>query len=1099
MGATSTAKAAETTRVTQKAEDQALYEREHAPRAPAEVMLFGTAARSDPRTPPKDMSRVLRRLDAGQRAAFLLQCQRRYGNTYVQRVASGRAVTHPAPLQRGTNARERPAARLDRSEAPAGLDDREVSNAPSLPIHTRESASAGAPVIRRDVLSDLGDAISDVAGDAAGKVSDVTGDAVDAVSDVASDAVDAVSGVINGVIGKLVAAVDAVVGQITGAWNSLKTSVTSAVDTAIQGATAFIGGIGSLFGAVASAISAVDGDALGQAWASITGTADSALKGVRTIVAGVTGAVDGYWGGLKRTAETLMSGIRSQADGLINRLPGPAQGPARSLWQPIATRMEGAWRSIESGWTSFRDLALKQVSGIVLKVEGVVTSIKNSVVTTIVDTLKQLKGIFNFIKQAIADPGALVQPVVQEITNRLQGLPDKAKSDAQAGVQGQSASGPGTTAMPAATAGAPAAAGGLIQRSHAPSIQRDPAPAGQPRSTLGFGRVLSGCWDFITDKLAGLWAKLGQTITEMVLSMVWPPATWAGLKQDWNEMTTALSTRAKRIEGIRTDSWDGFWEDLRRWLSNIADFPLIVWRAVNAMLGRLSVYIGLAIILGGAIAGAIAAGTGGAIFGSVVPAAGTAAGGGMGIMAGAWAGAVAGYGVAETVGLVLLVSFVAGEQVSISKALNDLLWVPQSEDEQKEDFNQATDSVIAVATAALLMLIAFIGVALAKRVWGLVRNIQGRFRPTPVDVDPAAPKPVDPSAPKPDVDPAAPKSKIVTEGPTKDGKGTIKVLEDGRVIVCRSCEDLRIKYSDELNAKTEDGTTLTDDAKRLNEKVNEVDGIKDPKEKQAAIETVEDELAKKRQARRAGETVEVKMQELKKLRETTSGAIDRIDPQPPKGSKSTVTEAEVKLTEGRKELRDAQRAAADSKAAGKADAAELEAKAAELERRLNELDKAIGKAKSEHRDMQPEWEAAEKEALDIEGDAGLQDPALIDGARDRLDNVRTRAEIAEKQVRDAMAEPPAPKEIDINGQKLKSSYGPEAEKWLADHPTYVDKFNRAMEKGTVAPKGQSGIVPSELGPPYKYKLKILGEGGNYRIHGRVEGDRIIWDKVMDHD
>jgi hypothetical protein len=47
------------------------------------------------------------------------------------------------------------------------------------------------------------------------------------------------------------------------------------------------------------------------------------------------------------------------------------------------------------------------------------------------------------------------------------------------------------------------------------------------------------------------------------------------LQEDWGNMTKELSTRASRFEAIRTDSWDGFWEDLRRFLSNLVDFPLI--------------------------------------------------------------------------------------------------------------------------------------------------------------------------------------------------------------------------------------------------------------------------------------------------------------------------------------------------------------------------------------------------------------------------------------------------------------------------------------------------------------------------------------------
>ena len=260
---------------------------------------------------------------------------------------------------------------------------------------------------------------------------------------------------------------------------------------------------------------------------------------------------------------------------------------------------------------------------------------------------------------------------------------------------------------------------------------------------------------------------------------------------------------------------------------------------------------------------------------------------------------------------------------------------------------------------------------------------------------------------------------------------------------------------------------------------------------------MEDDLAKKRVANRTGETIEVKVKEPAKLREATGEAVDRIDPSPPtKGTKNAITEGEAKLAEGRKNLKTAQKEAAEAK--GKPEAADLEKKAADLEKKLDLAEKEIGKAKSEHRDLQAEWKAAEEEARLIEGDITLHDRSVIDAARDRLDHVRTRAKLAEKKVQDALAEPEAPKQIDIGGQKLESSYGEEAQKWLDEHPNYVDKFNKAQEKGLVGPKGESGIVRSEL-PDYDFKLKILGEGGNYRIHGKKVGDKIVWDKVMDHD
>ena len=586
------------------------------------------------------------------------------------------------------------------------------------------------PAIQRDVLDDVGDAVSSVAG----TVSDVASDAVDVVSDVASgaankvsdlvsDAADAVTGVVDTLIGKLRGAFDSALGQINAAWARVKTGVTEAIDGALGKVGRFLGGIAAFFGPLAVALSSLNAGSLRAAWAAITRTADAALAGVRNLVAMATMSINTLWSGLKGFATGLIAGFQRQANGLIAGLPGPAQGPARGLWTKIEGKLTGAWRAIESVWISIRASALKRANQVVATVVEVVKRIKTSVIASIIATLEQLQGLFTFVRKVMANPDIVIDPLVKEIVRRLQPLPDKAQTYIESKVPAQAGRGPG--AAPAAS-------------SMQGTIQRDAASVVDPRSTLGVGEVISGCWDAIVDKLKGLWAKLGETVKKMVLSLVWPPATIEALKEDWTHMTGELDVRAKRWESIRTDSAGAFFEDLGRYLSNLADYVLIVWRGINAILGHLSVYIGLAIVLGGVVIGGISGATGGAIFGSIVPVAGTGAGGLAGFGAGLLAGASAGYAAAETVGLIMLASFVIAEEISIFKALGDLLGLPQTKSEQEEDFNQIADSTIAILTALLLMGIAFIGSALARRVWALIKGIYFRIRP---------PKPKVPDAP----------------------------------------------------------------------------------------------------------------------------------------------------------------------------------------------------------------------------------------------------------------------------------------------------------------------------------------------------------------
>jgi hypothetical protein len=449
--------------------------------------------------------------------------------------------------------------------------------------------------------------------------------------------------------------------------------------------------------------------------------------------------LDGQWNNVKAFADGLLGNLRDQADGIIGELPGPVQGAARSIWTKIEATAKGTWTTIEKGWTTARTWAIDKLNQLIAKVEGIVTSVDKSVITPLIETLTNIAQIFKVIKQAIDDPEGFIAPLVHAVTGMLQDLPGKARSEAEKQIN---AAAKGGAAAPTASAGPVAAP--PVQR----TIQRDAAKPGNPRSTLGVGTILSATWGALGDKVTKLWGGLGGTVKEMLLSMVYPPATWAALKQDWADMVKELSTRATRFERIRTDSFEGFWEDLRRFVSNLLDFPLIIWRAAYAMLGRLSVYIGLALVIGMAIGGAFSGGAGGAVAGGAAGGgAGAAPGGAGGSLGGALAGAKAGYLLAEKIGLVLLTGFVAGEVANIAKALADLLAVPQTKEEREEDVNNVADSTIAVASAALLMGVAFLGVTLAKWIWAFAKKIVSRVRvtPKPTVVDPTTPKPVEPA------------------------------------------------------------------------------------------------------------------------------------------------------------------------------------------------------------------------------------------------------------------------------------------------------------------------------------------------------------------
>jgi hypothetical protein len=49
------------------------------------------------------------------------------------------------------------------------------------------------------------------------------------------------------------------------------------------------------------------------------------------------------------------------------------------------------------------------------------------------------------------------------------------------------------------------------------------------------------------------------------------------------------------------------------------------------------------------------------------------------------------------------------------------------------------------------------------------------------------------------------------------------------------------------------------------------------------------------------------------------------------------------------------------------------------------------------------------------------------------------------------------------------------------------KHLKAIHKGIVSPKGNTGLVPSQE-TNYDFKSKILGKGGDRRFHAKIVGD-----------
>lgn len=553
-----------------------------------------------------------------------------------------------------------------------------------------------------------------------------------------------------------------------------------------------LAGVLGLMGAVGAAIVALDADRLRDAWSALAGMGSRAWGVVKGMATGALDHVRGLWNGLRGLGQTLFRADQDRAASLLGAIPGAVRGLGAQLgglWSGIAGRVSGAlrhlpgwsaverlwsrlrqsvqaagaavlgqaqrawtavreqagsvFRSLQSGWERFRSWAAEKAGGLVAGFQRMASSISGSAIGGLIQTFRRVSTFFKAIMQAINDPGSVVDPIARALTAKLGPLPERSRSEVPGRVQEASQGGAsGGGGSPRSTGGGtpPAAttAGVAVQRFCGGDHAAD------EMTTASIGEVVSAVVAHVGAKVTRLMGNIGTEIKELLRSMVWPPATWRGLKQDWQHMTDELGKRVSRFRSIRLDSIGHFTQDLRRFVSNLADFPLIIWRTVNAMLGRLSVYITLLLVLVGGIAGFVGGTVGGAIVGFLGGAGvGAAPGAGGGGAIGFGAGAAAGWGAATALGAGVLVSFLAAEAAALQKSVIDLVAVPQSAAEQDEDASNAADGVIALVIAGLLAFATWIGTRIARALANIVRAIRARVSvrrlPPPVEEPPTRP------------------------------------------------------------------------------------------------------------------------------------------------------------------------------------------------------------------------------------------------------------------------------------------------------------------------------------------------------------------------
>jgi hypothetical protein len=520
----------------------------------------------------------------------------------------------------------------------------------------------------------------------------------------------------------------------------------------------------------------------------------------------------------------------------------------------------------------------------------------------LVDLLTHFGDFLDGAKKIMDNPSIITDGIKNQIGKMIAEVPSHAASkleELSAKMGGEATvTGPKPAPAAAKSGPGPATQGPIIQRSPDPSAAA-PAKRHVPASVH-----LKEIWRHLTAGLDHLKSSWWEELKKVGWNLLWPwPAVWGDLKDIWKQIKDVWAA----VKSLKA--------------SEAIDGILAIGQKINSILGNLYGWFFIASVLIGTIIGAFFGG------------------------AGAVPGFMAGVAFAGEVGEGLLVSLLAVEGGIIVKAIADLMIGNDSQQKDEADYDKIGGSTLTLAVTGAMMLIGEVAAKLAKSVWeGATSLLKGEKAPeVGVKLDVPEGKGGTPDkvadADKPSGTGETPELIDGERITAQSQDGHIKVTESGRCLICSTCEEIGIKYRDEITPGS-----------KFEKDLNKARGEEDPQLKKDAIEKLEKELSEARQKAREGETPEQKTKGLADIKAETYKLIEKI----------------------RQTLGDPKNAEAF-----KADPAAR----TQFETDLRNLDNDFAKA--------------------AEGAKGVEaDGGLTDLAREEFDNVRTKAEMVDRALND---------------------------------------------------------------------------------------------------
>jgi len=664
-------------------------------------------------------------------------------------------------------------------------------------------------------------------------------------------------------------------------------------------------GVSSVFDTIKSAVNSIF-DRLRQAVKGIIDAAKAAVRGLidmaRKAVVGLIQAFGEVLKGMVSVALAAFPAAAAKARAWIDaRVKSAVTAVNRA-----ADALKRAAEAILDTLGKVIDAALSLVQAAFVSALGVLETIAKAAVdgmealAKLAAWLKKNASFLEGAKKIMDNPDQVIEAIKAKLSEMIAEVPEKATAKLK---EIAAQFGGGATSSSPASASAPV-----------PVVQRDAdtaAPAAPVKRHVSAGTHLDGIGACLEKGIEHLKAHWWDELKKVGWNLLWPwPAVWGDIK--------AIGSEIKA----------GFDDARHLRISKAIDRMLTIDQKLNSILGNLYGWFFIASVLVGTIIGAFFGG------------------------AGALPGALAGAAFAGEVGEALVIALIATEGAVILKGIADLVIGNDSAKEDQADYEKIGGSLLTIAITGAMMIVGEIAASLAKAIWeGVVGLLRGKGPEVDVKVEV---KPGD-AEPKVEADPgaksdtaapdAASQKGVAAERTTPDGH-TIKVLEDGRVFICTTCEQLNFKYGEELKGSTE-----------LKDKWDAANAEADPKAKADKVEALQKELADARKKSMSGESPEVKVGKLDAMIEQARQALGRL--------KETLRNKGGKLASSNGSLK------------GK-----IDGDLPQLDRQLSDFQKDAGVAKD------------------------MKDPASMDEYREKLDDVRAKADELNKEVNDSVPDEP---------------------------------------------------------------------------------------------